>query len=541
MNSLYDPYKKFFHYFQANRNYLWDKWLQIASTSPSSGGKQGYVGILEHPTNSNLSCLYKISKVDDNLVEHEYKILKALEGLCAYCPHFHRAFGIVPFFGNLHLGDSPLEYNTKTKIVERSMLLMQNIPHKYNFREMIEDEQIKDDLIINVLKQVVLCIYFIQAYRVTHYDLHTENILIRTCHSNMYLLYILDSNTQILLPSNGFIPNIIDYGFGYGDVPENDLTCTLMHTQVGFTSARFDPFADIKLFLISTVDDIARESIRDRIAPKLQNIVRNIFSGINVQWTCGWDNSKQLSPIVLLQELIKDYVGCSSLFSKSDLWVDSIQELIQLPLSPMPSHDFKTAFEGFLSEFIKFEDRIVSKTLLNYILRILVRIVKKYRSAYLNATDKFSIVSNIRSAFMDEYCSLINFHSPSIDYERMVRHLLMISECMEGFFYDILEKRYQEKDRQYEIIRLQNILDYYRVLDYNFPISQDRYDIRGVNIKSSILVIDHLRQKSKLIYLKNHSHALPALDKFKHSIRDADLLNKTMAKYFCMLYEAELL
>lgn len=531
--SLFDiNCKNFEQYFTQNKDKPWNQWLVQEKPEPkkedkeekSMNGKQGYVGILRHPHNKSLSCLYKISKVDDNVVEHEYKILKGLERLAQYCPHFHKAYGVVPFDSNLVYGSNPLDHNTNSKVVRREMLLMQYIKSKYDFADMILDEDIKDECIINIMKQIILCIQMAQQYQFTHYDLHTENILIRSCNPHMHLLYLIDEDTQFLTPTFGYVPNIIDFGFSYCDVPNNTLTCTLVHTQQGFTSSRFDPYSDIKLFFISTVDDICREELRKGITPKLKNIARNVFSGMNVQWSSGWDNSKQITPVKIIHELVREYVKPSVLFGKTDLWFDTIQLLIQLPLSPLPYHDMEKCFTSFIEEFVKFEERIVSKTLLNYILKILVRYVATYRASYLKGGEESSwAILEIKRHFLEEYTQLVNYHVPSVDYEKMVCSLLMIAECLEGLFHEYLQKRYQEKDKQYDILRCKSLIDFYKILEYNFPVRA-----KPLTIKSSVFVIDHVNAQSKTIHLnKEHVNTCERLG-------DSNLI----AKYLKSVYEA---
>lgn len=496
--SLFDiNFKNFEAYFTSHKHMQWNKWLVLPEKNQDMGGKQGYVGLLFHPHNKNLCCLYKISKVDDNLVEHEYKIIKSLEELANYCPHFHKVYGMLPFDCNIHYENLPLNYNKKSKIVKRNMLLMQHIQHKYDFHGMIKDEKVDDNIIINVLKQVIIAVEMSQFYKFTHYDLHTENILIRNCNPNMHFLYLFEDKT-ILIPTYGYIPNIIDFGYSYCETENNDLTCTLVHTQYGFTSTRYDPYADIKLFFVSTVDDISKYNSRKKIQKKLSNICRNIFSGMNIQWSSGWDNSKLVSPITILTEMIKEYIKPSVLFSKSDLWFDTVQELINLPLSPMPYHELEKCFTGFIEEFVKFEERILSKTLLNYILKIFVKYVKQYRSSYIQSGEESEwAVIEIKKQFLEEYTQIINYHVPHINYEKMICSLLLMTQCMEGLFYDTLQKRYEEKDRQYEIMRCHDLTDFFSLLNHNFP---SQY--KPLNIKSSIFVVDHVNKKSTLLKLK---------------------------------------
>lgn len=523
-----DPHcKNFQAYFEQNCEKDWDKWLTLPPEEKREdlSGKQGFVGVLQHAHNKAMTCIYKISKTDDNLVEHEYKILKGLEPLTEYTPHFHKAYGLVPFCCNVHYDDQPLEVDPYSKIIQRTMLLMQQIQVKYDFNDMIQDDKVKDDAIINIMKQVCIALYMAQDYGFTHYDLHTENILIRTCNPNLHLLYLLNETTEILTPTFGFVPNLIDFGFSFCDVEDNDLTCTLVHTQYGFTSARFDPYADPKLFFISTIDDIAREKFRKPISKKLQNISRNIFGGMNVQWRSGWDNSKMTNPVKKLQEKIKECVQESVLFAKSDLWVDTIQELIDIPLEPIPYKNLESSCSRFICEFVHFEERVISKTLLNYILKLLVRHIKSYRGSFLKGGEEADwAVAEIKKNFLDDYNQIINYHLPAINYKNLVESLLEFTGCIEGFFYEQLNRRYAEKDAQYEIMRVKDLLEFYKVLDLNFPYKNQK----TLTVKSNILVVDHTRRMHKQLSLnKEHMHILEKLN------------SEQAARYLRSMYEAE--
>jgi hypothetical protein len=525
--SLFDlNWKQFAQYFAQHAAQPWTEWLKEvepvhSATPPEEGGKrrvaltdgkQGYVGILQHPGNKNQTCLYKISKADDNLVEHEYKILKGLEPLAQYCPHFHRAYGILPFDCNVHLDtDRPLRVNRKSKVVQRKMLLMQRITHVGNLHDLIEDAKIKDDLVLNLIKQTLICIHLAQTYRCTHYDLHSENILVRQCNPNLHLLYVLDDATEILLPTFGYLVNVIDFGFAYCDVPENALTCTLVHTRQGFTSARFDPYADLKLFLVSVTDDFTRcDTQRKAITRKMTNITRNVFEGMNIRWSSGWDNSKLTNPVQMVHELIKEYVADSVLFTKTDVWFDTLQLLITLPLSPLPYHDLERSCRGFIGEFVKFEERIVSKTLLNYVLGLLVKHVREYRHSFCKSGEEGAwALLEIKKHFLDEYTQLISYHVPSIDYEKLVCSLLVMTDCIEGLFHDALERRYAEKDKQYEIMRCRTPLEFYQVMDANFPLESRK----AFTTKSTVMVVDHVTRQSKLLHLNGeHVQVLGRLD-----------------------------
>ena len=80
----------------------------------------------------------------------------------------------------------------------------------------------------------------------------------------------------------------------------------------------------------------------------------------------------------------------------------------------------------------------------------------------------------------------------------MICSILMVTQCLEGLFYDYLEKRYQEKDKQYEIMRCRKILDFYNVLHYNFPYISEK----PFSLKTVIMVVDHVNKKTKTLTIR---------------------------------------
>lgn len=509
--------KKFEEYFEKNKQLDWNQWLVYDEESCQiSNGKQGYTGILKHPHNKNLSCIFKISKEDDNVIFHEYNIMKGLYELSTYCPHFHQCFGILNVDTNIHVHRNPLKVTTDTKIVQRPMLLQMFVKNIGNLNNLIEDEKIDNRVVINCIKQVVLAIIMSHTYKFTHYDLHSENVLIRNCNPNLYLLYIIDEKHCFLLPSNGYIINIIDFGFSFIENPiDPTLYCTLVHTKQGFTSTRFDQYADLKLFLVSSVDDLGREEFRKQIYGKMKNIIRNIFSGMNIQWNSGWDHSRQTSPVTIIHELVKEYIQCSPFLTKNDIWFESIQLLINQPLSSLPYHDLETCFKSFAEEFTKFEQRIASKTLLNYILKVFTLIVKKYRSSYLKGGEEASwAIIEIKRQFLEEYTKLVSYHVPSLDYDKIICSLLLISQCVEGLYYEYLQKRYEEKDQQYTIMKCSKTIEFIKILEAIFPWKQNK----NFSTKTQILVIDNINKRSSTIQLKTQD--IQVIQKLNTSLND---------------------
>jgi hypothetical protein len=96
--------------------------------------------------------------------------------------------------------------------------------------------------------------------------------MIKKCDKNLSFLYVIDDENQFLVPSLGYYPIIIDYGFSYIENMDNGpLWASLAHTNVGFMCDRFDPIADPKLFLVTVSFEIKnkRNSKKSKLFRKI--------------------------------------------------------------------------------------------------------------------------------------------------------------------------------------------------------------------------------------------------------------------------------
>ena len=124
----------------------------------SNQGKQGVVGILKIKDNDEL-CVYKISQYINHLARHEYYIMKSLNKLREYCPHFCKVFKLIKqtVDADYRKKENPFSINTKHPI-NIDTILMELLPHKklYNF---IKNKEISEDIIYSSVKQVLLAIF----------------------------------------------------------------------------------------------------------------------------------------------------------------------------------------------------------------------------------------------------------------------------------------------------------------------------------------------------------------------------------------------
>ena len=84
-------YSYLLEYYNEHKETSWREWLEFDQTFEKPG-KQGLVGLLR-PTltlksDKPLKFVFKISQYINYLVQHEYTVMKGLNEISPYCPHF---------------------------------------------------------------------------------------------------------------------------------------------------------------------------------------------------------------------------------------------------------------------------------------------------------------------------------------------------------------------------------------------------------------------------------------------------------------------
>ena len=306
-------------------------------------GKQGISGKFEDEQGNEVA--FKVSQYSNYLTEHEYAVMNRLEHI-SYCQNFCKPVC--------------LEYKDVEPKFEKKadpFKIISKYPIKKNvlFEEFIKGDKLckhiskktNTSVIISAIKQVLSAISISQKMNFTHYDLHSDNVIMRKCDPDTVFLYVLDKDNIVLVPSMGYIPVIIDYGFSYIDALDDEyMSSSLGHTDIGFTSDRFNWISDPKLFLISIMHEL-----KDRTdCEKFKNIVFNMFSELPVDWECGWDNldGKSVSDS-LIYYLMKRHSTDSKIFGKNVCHaVDLMCSLIILPLTEKPYDEIELSYTTFI-------------------------------------------------------------------------------------------------------------------------------------------------------------------------------------------------
>ena len=215
-------------------------------------GKQGLVGFLLDK-NSGKRHVYKISQYLDFMIDQEYRVLMDLNMLRDYCPHFVKMFGKirVPVVANFKTTKNPFDANPEYKTISTDMLVIQHLEGCKKFFKYIKNNACSTIELLSIVKQTLLASAIAhKKVKFTHYDMHSDNILIKECNPNSVFLYIVNGEYH-LVPTYGRYPVIIDFGFSFSASAENhQMNCSLAHTKYGFVQCKEDSHTDAKLFLL---------------------------------------------------------------------------------------------------------------------------------------------------------------------------------------------------------------------------------------------------------------------------------------------------
>lgn len=484
--SLNNEFHELKDYFEENKEKPWQEWLKLESVFKCSG-KQGRLGIFTSPDGKH-KYIFKLSQYINYLVQHEMSVMADLNTISGYCPHFCKVIGALMCDTEpKHRKEgNPFKIVSKYPI-EKEVMLMGYLENCYKFYNYIRSSKFSEKILFSVLKQTLMAISIAQTkVKFTHYDLHSNNIMLRKCDEDLVFLYVLDENNAFAVPTRGYYPVIIDFGFAYSQSLENSpLWPSLGHTSYGFMSHHFDSIADLKLLLVTVADEIhdKRKTKRTR---KLKNISKNIFSPLKLDWDSGWDADCKKSSSDYVLDMLHGYHCGSPLFSEYDHFcIDIFQTLITLPLSPQKYDNIHVAYRTFVKEFIKIENMIGSPYYCLYILKNLVNVARSIREDYINPKSRNHALKYFRHAFYECVDSIAQDCFPKdLHYEKLLCSLYCLARGIEGVLYDATTYRENKKERMYSKLKVSTPEEIFAILDVNL---EDDYTY---NSRTTILVLN---------------------------------------------------
>jgi hypothetical protein len=464
-------YNKLVSEFETNKDRNWNDWL-IFDKVLEKPGKQGVVGIFKSKTNKDSQYLFKMSQILNYLVYHEITIMIGLNEISNFCPHFCKGIGTIKC--KTEPDRKSIEpFNIKSKYpIEKEVLLCEYIENSSKFYNYIRSDRISEDILYSIIKQVLMGINIAQKMKkFTHYDLHSNNIMIKKCNKDIVFIYKIDEENQFCVPTFGYYPIIIDFGFSFiENMNNNPLWTSLAHTDVGFMSDRFDSIADPKLFLITVSDEIKNRRLTKK-SKCLRRVVKNIFNPLKIDDDSGWDNVDKKGAADYVLEIMEIYNDKSKMFKDYDYYcIDILQSLIILPLEPQDYKDIEKNFKAFLKEWIKIENEISNVFYNLYILKETVNIVRDVRSYYIDDSTREKALMIFRNGLHEIIDKVSKFCRPkNIHYEKLLCAMILFARNIEGMLYDIINTRMTEKEKEYSKMPLKNIEQMFGAIEVNIP------------------------------------------------------------------------
>jgi hypothetical protein len=496
-------YEKFLEYYERNRDKNWKEWLAFDQMFDKPG-KQGLVGLLKiknHSENQEYipKCVFKMSQHIDYLINHEAIVMSGLNQISSFCPHFCKMIGQIKCETEPKCRKKGDPFKIRCKYpVETEVLLCEYIEDSLKFYNYIKDRNTDESVLYSIVKQVLLGVMIAQKKkRFTHYDLHSDNVMVRRCDKDIVNLYIIDEDNQFCIPTMGYNPIIIDYGFSYiSDMEDNPMWASLAHTDVGFMSNLFDWVADPKLFLVSVSLEIKnkRNSKQSKI---FRRIVKNIFYPLNIDWESGWDEDQERGATEFITQIFEEHNGESEIFTQYENYcMDILQTMILLPLENQNYDDVSKKFSAWMKEWIKIEREISNPFYNLYILKGIVDSVIEVRSAYIQNSTRQSAVNKFRRLVYERLSKVSKFCNPkNVNFEIMLCSLICLTKCMEGILYDVVGARMIDKNEEYSQLPVDNIEQIFAIIDTNI---EDKYTY---NERTKIQVIDNINNKKSFFYL----------------------------------------
>lgn len=463
-------------------------------------GKQGVVGLMKDDDNNKY--VFKFSQYFDYLAKHEFIISQSLKEISSFCPNFCKPVGFTQkdVDAKYKKKTEPFNISKKRIPVNKDVLLLEYINTETKFYDFIQNDDIPEKVLYSILKQILLAILVAQKQKkFTHYDLHSDNILIKKCDKDDSILYVIDEDNQFLINTMGYYPVIIDYGFGYvKELEDRPMWCSLAHTNVGFTSNKFDKYADAKLFLITVSGEIKdeRKTIKSRI---LRRMVKNMFFKLKLDWESGWDEDKKrgISEYMLVNlEKLEDKHD-SEVFKKYPHYcIDLIQSLIILPIEEQDYKDYKESYLAFIKQWTKIEKIIKSSFYSIYVLKQIITSARMVRPYYLDKKTSEKAVLYFKQDVIDIVSKFRKFADFSkINFEIFLCSLFVFSKCVEGLINYKYIKYDKKKEQSYKKLPFESNEEIFRIIEHNLP---NEYTF---NNNSSLIVLDSLEEKTSYIEL----------------------------------------
>jgi len=456
-------------------------------------GKQGIVGICRL---NGERKVFKVSRYINYTAVHEYNIMKSLERLDDFCPFFSKATDLIETRLSPKFRDqsNPLALGSGHKF--KSHILYAELIKGKSLSSLIKKKDLDVRIILSTMKQTLAAINIAQKEeKLTHYDLHSSNILVTPCHENSIALFITQDSV-IQTPTYGAKPVIIDFGFSYSNAcRKKKLTSSLAHTEIGFLSHMHDPIADPKLLLITLAYEAKLYHSKNKHMSLFRKIVKDIFKCLPTDPTSGWDKDyREISAIDTVMEITDSQEPKSEIFNRYNHFaLDIMQHMIKLPLKRKSYKELELAFASIDEEMHKLSKEIGSEFFNLYMFRKITEFASSLRETFISEQKLKGgrrSVKVFKKKIYTELDKISKYCMPKLNFEKLLCSLLVYSDSIEGILYQECKSLWKTKQKDYEKLKYKTIPEILNRIDKFLP---DAYE---ADTDTHIIVYDSVNYKT---------------------------------------------
>lgn len=445
------------------------KWLTL--TKIFKKGKQGIVGLLK--TKDGIQVVFKISLYINYLGEHENVVATEINKLHPFSIHFGRTAGIIQCKIDPRYRTVSNPFIIKAKYpLTCDVIMYEYIEKSFKLYNHIRKQRLPENNVLSVVKQVLHAIETAQnKVDFVHYDLHSNNIMLRKCDPNLVVLYVSDPTTVHYVPTYGKYPVIIDYGYSFVNTMVGAPAWPSMSfTGVGFTSDRFDWVADPRLFLLTISHDLESHKYESTFVKRFVRVVQNMFSGMKVELDSGWDLDTT-NACQYVVDMLNGYTIDSYLFYQYHTFcVDMIQTLVDLPFVEQDYSNIVEPFSAFIKEWVKIEAENTSPFYNMYVLKKIVDSARSIKVLYADPTTRETAVRQFINDTHVALSEVSQFCQPKgVNYELLLCSMFLYARGISGIFYDVMSAKMTRKNNQRAKLPVQSVSDIIDAIETNFP------------------------------------------------------------------------
>ena len=442
-------------------------------SSFSQTGKQGVLGLFENRLTGK-KYVYKMSQYLNFLIRQESAVMEGLNQIRDICPHFCKSYGAFPVkvTEDFRQATNPFATSRHKKSITTDVVVMEHIDDARKLYRYIKNDSIPPEIILSLVKQTLIATIIAgQQLRFSHYDLHSNNVLVKKCPTNSVFLYQVNENSSYLVPTYGYYPVIIDFGFSFNcNSEKRPMYGALAHTDIGFIPAYYDQHTDAKLFLTSVSHEMKHHKPSEE-SSAFRNLMVGIYHKTHVDLTCGWDDRGEASiSDRILTKLERPFRRSRFFQQHGHHIIDLFQSLVDLPLrNRYTTDDMADMADILISEFAKIEREIGSDFYKMYVLRCMIDACIQHKTAYLVKETREHAVLGFKRDILKGIDDVTKYCNPKIEWEKLLCCLLCISKCIENECYDRLKRLISSKRNDYNKMALRDTSEIYEAIEANLP------------------------------------------------------------------------